>query len=266
MEERLTPTQSRLLEPTQFVVFGGVTALVVMTWFDLWRRASEMHMHMGMAMAMPRQSPWGLADLASTAVMWGVMMIAMMLPSAMPMLVLFARSQRPRLGPAEGSWRAGLLVAGYLIVWLGWSGLAAGLQWALNASLLLSPGAAVTSALAGGTLLVLAGVYQLSSWKYACLVQCQSPLGFLLARWRDGRWGAFRMGIAHGLYCVGCCWALMALLLVGGVMNLIWIAALAVFVLLEKAVVRGRWFSYASGGGLVAWGLYVLRAGLLPAS
>jgi predicted metal-binding membrane protein len=266
MEERLTPTQSRLPEPTQFVVFGGVTVLVVMTWFDLWRRASEMHMHMGMAMAMPRQSPWGLADLGSTAVMWGVMMIAMMLPSAMPMLVLFVRSQRPRLGPAEGSWRAGLLVAGYLIVWLGWSGLAAGLQWALNASLLLSPGAAVTSALAGGTLLVLAGVYQLSSWKYACLVQCQSPLGFLLARWRDGRWGAFRMGIAHGLYCVGCCWALMALLFVGGVMNLIWIAALAVFVLLEKAVVRGRWFSYASGGGLVAWGLYVLRAGLLPAS
>jgi len=266
MEERLTRTQSRLLEPTQFVVLGGVTALVVMTWFDLWRRASETHMHVAMAMAMPRQAPWDLADLGSTAVMWGVMMIAMMLPSATPMLVLFARSQRPRLGPAEGSWRTGLLAAGYLVVWLGWSVLAAGFQWALNASLLLSPGAAITSALAGGALLVLAGVYQLSSWKYACLLQCQSPLGFLLARWRDGRWGAFRMGLAHGVYCVGCCWALMALLFVGGVMNLTWIAALAVFVLLEKAVVRGRWYSYASGGGLVAWGLYVLHAGLLSAS
>jgi len=143
--------------------------------------------------------------------------------------------------------------------------LAAGSQWALNASLLLSPGAAVTSALTGGALLVTAGVDQLSPWKYACLVQCQSPLGFLLARWRDGRWGAFRMGLAHGVYCVGCCWALMALLLVGGVMNLTWIAALAVFVLLEK-VLPGRWLSYASGGGLVAWGLYVLQAGLLPAS
>jgi len=265
MEERLTRTQTRLLEPTQFVVLGGVATLVVMTWFDLWRRASEMHMHMAMAMAMPRQAPWDLADLGATADMWGVMMIAMMLPSATPMLVLFARSQRPRLGPAEGSWRTGLLAAGYLVVWLGWSMLAAGSQWALNASLLLSPGAAVTSALTGGALLVTAGVYQLSPWKYACLVQCQSPLGFLLARWRDGRWGAFRMGLAHGVYCVGCCWALMALLLVGGVMNLTWIAALAVFVLLEK-VLPGRWLSYASGGGLVAWGLYVLQAGLLPAS
>jgi predicted metal-binding membrane protein len=266
VEERLTQVQSRLLEPTQLVVLGGVAALVGITWFDLWRRASQMHMHMAMGMAMPRQAPWDLADLGATAVMWGVMMIAMMLPSATPMLLLFARSQRPRLGPAEGSCRTGLLATGYLVVWFGWSGLAAGLQWALHASLLLSPGAAITSALSGGALLVLAGVYQLSSWKHACLVQCQSPLGFLLARWRDGRWGAFRMGLAHGVYCVGCCWALMALLFVGGVMNLAWIAALAVFVLLEKAVVRGRWFSYASGGGLVAWGLYVLAAGLLSAS
>jgi predicted metal-binding membrane protein len=256
--------QSRLLEPTQLVVLGGVAALIGITWFDLWRRAS--HMHMAMGMAMPRQAPWDLADLGATAVMWSVMMIAMMLPSATPMLVLFARSQRPRLGSAEGSSRTGLLAMGYLAVWMGWSVLAAGLQWALHASLLLSPGAAITSALAGGALLVLAGVYQISPWKYACLVQCQSPLGFLLARWRDGRWGAFRMGLAHGVYCVGCCWALMALLFVGGIMNLAWIAALAVFVLLEKAVVRGRWFSYASGAGLAAWGLYVLRAGLLPSS
>jgi predicted metal-binding membrane protein len=258
--------QSRLLEPTQLVVLGGVAALVGITWFDLWRRASQMHMHMVMGMAMPRQASWDLPDLGATAVMWSVMMIAMMLPSATPMLVLFARSQRPRLGPSEGSCRTGLLATGYLVVWLGWSVLAAGLQWALHASLLLSPGAVIASALGGGALLVLAGVYQVSSWKYACLVQCQSPLGFLLARWRDGRWGAFRMGLAHGVYCVGCCWALMALLFVGGVMNLVWIAALAAFVLLEKAIVRGRWFSYASGGGLIAWGLYVLRAGLLPSS
>ena len=153
-----------------------------------------------------------------------------------------------------------------LVVWLGWSGLAAWLQWALHASLLLTPDAAVTSALAGGPLLVLAGVYQLSSWKLACLVLCQSPLGFFLARWRDGRWGAFRMGLAHGVYCVGCCGALMALLFVGGVMNLAWIAALAVFVLLEKVVLRSRWISCASGGGLVAWSLYVLGAGLVSAA
>lgn len=262
MEERLTQEPSRRLEPIQLVVVGGIAALVGLTWLDLWRRASQMHRHMAMGMAMPSQTTWDLADLGATAVMWGVMMIAMMLPSATPLLVLFARSQRPRLGAAEGSWRTGLLAGGYLVVWLGWSGLAAVLQWALHASLLLSPGAAITSALAGGTLLIVAGAYQMSPWKRACLVQCQSPLGFLLARWRDGRGGAFRMGLAHGVYCVGCCWALMALLFVGGVMNLVWIATLATFVLLEKAVVRGRWFAYASGGALVAWGLYVLRAGL----
>jgi len=119
-----------------------------------------------------------------------------------------------------------------------------------HALLLLSPGAALTSSLAGGTLLVLAGLYQITPWKSACLTHCQSPLGFMLTHWREGREGAFRMGSAHGAYCVGCCWALMALLFVGGV---------------EK-VVPGRWLSYAAGGALVAWGLYVLRAGLLPAS
>jgi len=233
VEERLTKVQVRLLEPTQLVVLGGVAALAGITWFDLWRRASEMSMHMAMGMAMPRQAPWDVADLGATTLMWGIMMIAMMLPSATPLLLLFARSQRPRLGTAEGSFRTGLLATGYLVVWLSWSGL---------------------------------GVYQLSPWKHACLVRCQSPLGFLLGRWQEGRWGAFRMGLDHGVYCVGCCWALMALLFVGGVMNLTWIAALAVFVLLEKAVVRGRWFSFVSGGGLVVWGLYVLRAGLLPTS
>jgi predicted metal-binding membrane protein len=263
--ERLTHPRSRLLEPTQLVVLGGIAALVVLTWLDLWRRASEMAMHEAMGMVMPSQAPWDLADLGTTVVMWGVMMVAMMLPSATPLLLLFARSQRPRVGPAEGSVRTGLLAAGYLAVWLGWSGVAAALQWVLHASLLFSPRVALTSAVAGGALLILAGLYQITPWKYVCLTRCQSPLGFMLAHWREGRGGAFRMGSAHGVYCVGCCWALMVLLFVGGVMSLTWIAALAALVLLEK-VVPGRWVSYASGGGLVAWGLYVLRAGLLPAS
>jgi len=246
-------------------VLGGIAALVGLTWLDLSPRAGEMAMHQAMGMAMPSQAPWDLGNLGATAVMWGVMMVAMMLPSATPLLVLFARSQRPRMGPAEGSLRTGLLAAGYLVVWLGWSGLAAMLEWGLHASLLLSPRAALTSALAGGALLVLAGLYQITPWKYACLTRCQSPLGFMLAHWQEGRGGAFRMGSAHGVYCVGCCWALMALLFVGGVMSLTWIAALAVFVLLEK-VVPGRTVAYASGGALVAWGLYVVWAGLLPSS
>jgi predicted metal-binding membrane protein len=265
VEERLTHPQSRLLAPAQLVVLGGIAALVGLTWLDLWRRASEMAMHETMGMAMPSQAAWDLGDLGATAVMWGVMMVAMMLPSATPLLLLFVRSQRPRVGAAEGTVRTGLLAAGYLVVWLGWSGLAAVLQWVLHASLLLSPRVALTSAVAGAAVLILAGLYQITPWKYACLARCQSPLGFMLAHWGEGRGGAFRMGAAHGIYCVGCCWALMALLFVGGVMSLTWIAALAVLVLLEK-VVPGRWVSYAAGGALIAWGLYVLRAGLLPAS
>jgi predicted metal-binding membrane protein len=266
VEERLTRTQSRLrIEPTQLVVLVGIALLVGLTWLDLWRRASEMAMHEAMGMTMPSADPWDLGDLTSTAVMWGVMMVAMMLPSATPLLVLFARSQRPRLGPVEGAVRTGLVAAGYLVVWLCWSGLAATLQWGLHASLLLSPGAALTSAVAGGAVLIVAGLYQITPWKYTCLARCQSPLGFMLARWREGRGGAFRMGLAHGAYCVGCCWAIMGVLFVGGVMNMVWIAALAVLVLLEK-VVRGLWVSYASAAVLVAWGLYVLRTGLLRAA
>lgn len=265
MEERLTRPPLRWLEPNQGVVLAGIAALAGATWLDLWRRASEMAMHERMGMAMPGAPPWDGADLAATAAMWGVMMVAMMLPSATPLLVLFARSQRLRMGVAEGSWRSALLAAGYLVTWLCWSSLAAALQWGLRALLLLSPGAALTSAVAGGAVLVGAGLYQVTPWKHACLRQCQSPLGFLLARWRDGRVGAFRMGLSHGLYCVGCCWALMALLFVGGVMNLAWVAALALLILLEK-VVPGRWLSWTSGAALIGWGLYVLGSGLLPAT
>lgn len=246
-------------------MLGGIAALIGLTWLDLFRRAGEMAMHEAMGMVMPSAGPWDLGDLGATALMWGVMMVAMMLPSATPLLLLFARSQRPRLGPAEGSLRAGLLGAGYLVVWLGWSGLAAALQWGLHAWLLLSPDAALTSTVTGGAVLILAGLYQITPWKHACLARCQSPLGFLLARWRPGRMGAFGMGCAHGAYCVGCCSVLMALLFVGGAMNMTWIAALAVFVLLEK-VVPGVWMSYASGAALMAWGIYVLEAGLRAAA
>ena len=263
MEERLTRPPLRWLEPGQLAVVGGIAALAALTWLDLWRRTSEMAMHEAMGMAMPAGTPWDPLDLAGIGAMWGIMMTAMMLPSATPLLVLFARSQRLREGVVEGSWRIGLLGAGYLVVWLGWGALAAALQWVLHAFLLLSPAAALTSAVAGGALLMVAGLYQVTPWKQACLRRCQSPLGFMLAHWRDGRGGAFRMGVAHGVYCVGCCWALMALLFVGGVMNLVWVAALAALALLEK-LVPGRWLSYASGAALVGWGLYVLRAGLLP--
>ncbi len=248
----------RFLDRERVIVLGGVIGLVALAWLEVWRRVGRM----GMDVAMPWQMPWSVADLGAAALMWGVMMTAMMLPSAAPTLLLFASVQRRRHAQREAATPTGLFAVGYLLIWLAWSLLAAGLQWALQALLLLSPHLATTSALVGAVFLLLAGLYQFTPWKDACLVQCQSPLGFLLTRWREGRRGSLNMGLSHGAYCVGCCWALMGLLFVGGVMNLLWVAALAVFVLLEKVVARGPWLSRAAGLALIVGALYLLQSGL----
>lgn len=247
-----------LLARDRMIVLVGLVSLTALAWLELWRRAGGM----GMDAALPQHTPWSLTDLGAAALMWGVMMIAMMFPSAAPMLLLFSRAQRRQRRQAEAARLTGLFAAGYLVIWLAWSLLAAGLQRVLQALFLLSPHLATTSVLLGAAFLLLAGLYQFTPWKAACLVQCQSPLGFLLTRWRDGTLGAVRMGLHHGAYCVGCCWALMGLLFVGGVMNILWVAALAGFILLEKAVAQGPWLSRMAGLTLVGWGLYVLQSSL----
>ncbi len=249
---------ARILERERILVLAGVVGLAGLAWLDLWRRAGDM----AMQAAMPRLMPWSLPDLITAALMWGVMMTAMMLPSATPMLLLFASVQRKQREQGKPATPTALFAAGYLVVWLVFSLLGAGLQWALQALLLLSAHLATTSPYLGSAFLLLAGGYQFTPWKDTCLVHCQFPLGFLLPRWREGPSGAFRMGFRHGAYCVGCCWTLMGLLFVGGVMNLLWVAVLAAFTLLEKAVARGPWLSRLAGVGLVGWGAYVLHAGL----
>ena len=248
----------RLLVRDRAIVLGGIVGLTALAWLDLWRRAGGMVMDTGL----PPHTAWSVADLGAAAVMWGVMMIAMMLPSAVPMLLLFSSVQRKRRAQGAAVVPTGLFAAGYLLIWLAWSGLAAALQWALQGLLLLSPHLMTTSTLLGAGFVLMAGLYQFTPWKDACLVQCQSPLAFLLTKWREGPRGTLRMGLHHGAYCVGCCWALMALLFVGGVMDLLWVAGLAVFVLLEKAVARGPWISRVSGVALILWALYLLRSGL----
>lgn len=252
---------ARLLERDRVIVLGGVAGLAALAWLELWRRASAMGMGTGMD-AMPGQMPWSPVDLGAAALMWGVMMVAMMLPSAAPVLLLFSSVQRKRREQGQAATPTGLFASGYLLVWLAWSLGAAGLQSALQALLLMSSHLATTSAVVGAAFLLLAGGYQLTPWKDACLIQCQSPLGFLLTRWREGAWGALDMGLRHGAYCLGCCWALMGLLFVGGVMNLLWVAALAGFILLEKSVARGPWLSRIVGLALIGWGLYLVYSGL----
>ena len=168
--------------------------------------------------------------------MWWVMMAAMMLPSAAPILLLFARINRKEKSAGRPFIPTGIFAAGYLVAWGAFSALATGLQWALERLGLLSPMMVTTSYWLGGAILLTAGVWQLTPIKGICLRHCRSPMGFLVQSWRPGRSGAFRMGLEHGSFCLGCCWFLMGLLFFGGIMNLFWIIGLAAFVLLEKTV------------------------------
>ena len=212
---------------------------------------------MGMAM----DGPWGARDVFFTFAMWAVMMVGMMSPSAAPVLMLFSgmhagRSQR-RVPVAVL-----LFGLGYLTVWLGFSACAALGQWGLHEAALLSPTMSVSSSQLAGAILIAAGAYQLTPLKGGCLAQCQSPLGFLMSKWRDGAVGAFRMGLRHGLYCLGCCWALMVVLLAVGVMNLVWVGALTVFVFIEKLGRGGVRVAQIAGVVFVAWGMVLLSRGM----
>jgi predicted metal-binding membrane protein len=184
-------------------------------------------------MSMAMTKPWTMIDVVFIFTMWTVMMVAMMIPTAAPMLLLFARARAGR--GARGVPIAVLAFgAGYATVWVGFSACAALGQAALHQAALLSPMMTASSPQIAGAILIAVGAYQVTPLKRACLAQCRSPLGFLMSHWRDGVIGSFRMGLGHGTYCVGCCWALMGLLFAVGVMNLLWVAAIALFVLYEK--------------------------------
>jgi predicted metal-binding membrane protein len=154
-----------------------------------------------------------------------------------------------------------IFILGYVAVWTAYSALAALAQWLLHGAAWMTPGMAVASPVVVGLLLIAAGVYQWTPLKERCLVGCRSPLGFLMSRWQEGRWGAWRMGLEHGSYCVGCCWVLMALLFATGVMNLAWVGVIAVFVIAEKLVPAGPFFGRVTGALLAAAGvLFLVRS------
>ena len=209
--------------------------------------------NMGMAAGVS----WGASEVFLTFVMWTVMMIGMMSASAAPVLVLFAGARSARDGRAV-SLPVLLFGLGYMTVWAGFSAVAALAQWALHQAALLSPAMAVSSPYFGGAILIAAGVYQLTPLKRACLTQCQSAQGFLMTHWRSGNRGAFIMGAAHGLSCLGCCWALMLVLFAVGVMNLAWVAVLAVFILVEKIGPPGALVSRIGGAVMIASGILIM--------
>ena len=191
-------------------------------------------------------------------VMWWSMMMAMMLPSAAPAILTFAAMNRKLTDRNQFHRQVAIFTAGYAAIWSLFSLTAVALQIATSQLVPLTGMMAVVSAGVGGTLLIAAGVYQLTPLKYACLRQCQSPLMFFARNWRKGLSGAFRMGLAHGAYCLGCCWVLMTLLFYGGVMELSWIVGLAVYVAAEKLIPANRRFGQFAGVILIAWGAWTL--------
>lgn len=239
------------------LVMGALTALawaylLAMAWGMMNEEADAARM------LMPGMMQWGPADLALVFAMWAVMMVAMMLPTAWPMVRTFAVLSTRGSG-ARG--RTTAFVGAYLLVWSGFSLGITLLQWALQAADWVTPMMALRSRTVAGALLITAGVYQFTPLKQACLGTCRTPLAFLMTEWRPGLSGAWRMGLRHGVLCAGCCWLLMGLLFVLGVMNLAWIAVLAAFVLLEKTWPKLRWLSAAGGAALIIWGT-VLLAGI----
>ncbi len=234
------------------VGLGGVTALA---WLYLILMALAMD---GSGMgpdAVLGIKPWTGVDFLLMFLMWAVMMVGMMVPTAIPMTLIYAAVVRNATRKGETLAPATVFVGGYVAVWTIFSLGATAAQWALDQAALLSPMMVSNSPVLGAVLLVAAGVYQLTPAKQVCLRHCRAPAHFIAERWRPGAGGAFRMGLEHGAYCLGCCWILMGLLFVGGVMNLLWIAAITLFVLLEKVLPFG-----AGGGRLAGW--LMIAAGL----
>ncbi|KVT82173.1 metal-binding protein [Burkholderia ubonensis] len=239
----------------------GMAAVVALSWFYLWTGAGMgmSALDMTAATLFPHRLPRGIGSmdpsLATVIVMWWTMMIAMMTPGAAPLILLYRRVLRHYGAADEASSAPSLaLLAGYLTAWLAFSIAAASLQKVLQPTGLISTMMLWSkSALLSAIVLAAAGIYQLSPFKRACLTQCRSPVQFLTTHWRPGAAGSFRLGLHHGLYCVGCCWLLMALLFVGGVMNLVWIAALSLVVFVEKNLPGGELIGRALGIVLIAW-------------
>ena len=248
----------RTLKRDRTVVLAVLAFLSFFSWLFIFYEARGMNNGTAMCCAVPSMRAWGLDDFFLIFIMWAVMMMAMMIPSATPMILMFAsvnRKRREKENPFVATW---IFLLGYITVWTGFSMLATLVQWYLHAKALLSSMMVSTNSLLGGFVLVVAGLFQLTPLKDRCLSYCQTPLSFLMTQWREGTWGTFVMGLRHGIFCTGCCWALMALLFVAGVMNLFWIALISIFVLLEKIAPKYFYINRVSGLLLILWGIFML--------
>lgn len=265
-----------MLRRDRTIVAVALFFVVIIAWAYTFWLAHDMNARMGgmadmkmspeeMADMLPVLQPWTVADTGFMLLMWAVMMIGMMTPSAAPIILLYARVGRQAATQGQPFAATGWFAAGYLLAWLGFSVVATFAQWLLERAALLTSMMNSASNIFGGVVLIAAGIYQWTPLKYACLSQCQSPISFIQ---RHGGFsstisGSLKLGAWHGAYCVGCCWALMALLFVGGVMNVLWIAVITIMVLLEKLLPGGRIFPRSAGLVLATAGMYLIAVKLL---
>jgi predicted metal-binding membrane protein len=214
----------------------------------------------GMAdIAMPAAYvPWTAADFALNLAIWWAMMPGMMLPSAAPMILTFAAINRHKRQHGQPFVPTMVFTSGYLIAWGLFGVLAALADWGFERAALISPMTGRLVPVFGAVVVIAAGVYQLTPLKAVCLRHCRSPFDFVLNHWRDGAAGALRMGLEHGLYCLGCCWFLMALLFAAGIMSLLWMAAITAFVFVEKLFPAGAWIARISGVAMLGFGIYLV--------
>jgi predicted metal-binding membrane protein len=228
------------LKRDRLIILGSTGVIVLVAWLYLVTMAAGMQA-MDSSMAMMGQiQAWTGPEALLTFVMWMVMMVAMMTPSATPVILLYARVARRHNLAQLAFAPTGAFFLGYITIWMLFSAAATLLQWGLEQAALLSQATSSAGPVLGGVLLIGAGIYQWLPSKNVCLTHCRSPVDYLSTHWQSGSQGAFRMGLGHGAYCVGCCWAIMLLLFAGGVMNLLWVAAIAIFVLVEKTLPFGR--------------------------
>jgi predicted metal-binding membrane protein len=268
-----------LLRRDRLIVASALGVIAALAWaYVLWL-AADMNMDgmnmsgfrmvpAGVGMMAPAAAPWSAVELAFVFVMWAVMMVGMMAPSAAPMILMYARvSRQARLAEKSIASKplaaTGWFAAGYFLVWAGFSFAATLAQWLLERKALLDGRMASTNTLLGAIVLIAAGLYQWTPIKSVCLTQCQTPLRFLMSHggFRSNILGCLHLGLLHGIYCVGCCWVLMALLFVVGTMNVLWIALLALLVLLEKLTPWGRWVARIAGVVCIAVGVWIFSAG-----
>jgi predicted metal-binding membrane protein len=257
----LAQLTANALKRDRLIALGGLTAITALAWIYMIHLASGMT---GMdtdsmgEMSMPATQVWQSGDALLTFLMWIVMMAAMMIPSATPMILTFIGIKRQQQPDQTSIPATTAFLLGYLIAWVLFSAFVTLAQWGLRSAALLSPEMISVNPFFSGMLLIVAGIYQFTPLKNICLSSCRTPLGFLMTEWREGTDGALMMGVRHGLYCVGCCWLLMALLFVAGVMNLLWSALIAGIVLIEKIVPGGEWVSRAIGLLVAGWGVWFL--------